>query len=149
MCCIWIRVSQLRCIAFIAVCNCTNVLDSIIFLVEPGDTIAASGTLLGQLKDELGGSFIVKFVCSGPKSYSYVTEDGQKVTKVKGLSIRSDLKDFIDFEILKAITLSGIDDDNVELKDLIPLLYDKLDDESLVERLKGLTSGRDAIHRCP
>ena len=41
-------------------------------------------TVIGLMKDELGGKIITEFVTLRPKTYSYLTDDGKKDKKAKG-----------------------------------------------------------------
>ena len=40
--------------------------------------------VIGLMKDELGGKIIMEFVTLGPKTYSYLTDDGKEDKKAKG-----------------------------------------------------------------
>ena len=39
---------------------------------------------IGLMKDELGGKIVAEFVILGPKTYSYLTDDGKQNKKAKG-----------------------------------------------------------------
>ena len=41
-------------------------------------------TIIGLMKDELGGKIITEFVTLRPKTYSYLTDDGKEDKKAKG-----------------------------------------------------------------
>ena len=43
-----------------------------------------TGDMLGELTDELGGNYITDWVRTTAKSYSYFTNKGKMVRKVKG-----------------------------------------------------------------
>jgi len=60
--------------------------DSIIY-ENNGENHVKTGDLLGEWTDELGGSYIEKFLSTGPKSYYFRTSEGQETTKVKGFTI--------------------------------------------------------------
>jgi hypothetical protein len=60
--------------------------DSIIYY-DDGKNSVKTGDLLGDWTDELGGSYIVKFLATGPKSYYYITSNGKEVIKVKGFTL--------------------------------------------------------------
>ena len=40
--------------------------------------------VIGLMKDELGGKIIMEFITLGPKTYSYLTDDGKEDKKAKG-----------------------------------------------------------------
>ena len=51
--------------------------------------------MLGELTDELDGDHIVEWVGSGPKSYSYLTNKGKMVCKVKGFTLNHENSKYI------------------------------------------------------
>ena len=62
--------------------------DSVIFQADENDILPPTGPYLGELTSELNeGDSICEFVCTGPKSYSYLTEQGDNVLKFKGFSL--------------------------------------------------------------
>ena len=61
--------------------------DSCWFVERPGGGTIPTGDSLGELTDELNGHHIVKWVGTGPKSYSYETNDGNIKCKVKGFTL--------------------------------------------------------------
>ena len=56
--------------------------DSCWFVERPGSTTIPTGDSLGELTDELGGNHIIRWVGTGPKSYSYETSGGDVKCKV-------------------------------------------------------------------
>ncbi len=64
--------------------------DSVIYRHPKGDHLGVPyGPFLGQLKDELSDDhsrYIVEFVCTGPKSYSYRDNHGRVQLKFKGIT---------------------------------------------------------------
>ena len=62
--------------------------DSVIFVSRPGDVDPKTGSVLGELTNELKkpDDYIVEFVSGGPKNYAYKTFQGEQVCKVKGFS---------------------------------------------------------------
>jgi len=76
------------------------------------------GDHLGQWTDELKeGQFIQRFVSSGPKSYSYVTNDGEKTTKLKGFTLNHETAKHLNFDSICDLVLFWADPDNHPLPD--------------------------------
>ncbi|KAK3751008.1 hypothetical protein QZH41_020166 [Actinostola sp. cb2023] len=63
--------------------------DSVFYVTHPGQTLLPLGDYLGDLTSELErpGDFIREFVSTGPKSYAYVTDQGDKEVKCKGIPL--------------------------------------------------------------
>ncbi|KAK3731364.1 hypothetical protein QZH41_007156 [Actinostola sp. cb2023] len=63
--------------------------DSIFYVTHPGQVLLPLGDYLGDLTSELKrpGDFIREFVSTGPKSYAYVTDQGEKEVKCKGIPL--------------------------------------------------------------
>ncbi|KAK3750409.1 hypothetical protein QZH41_016969 [Actinostola sp. cb2023] len=63
--------------------------DSIFYVTHPGQALLPLGDYLGDLTSELKrpGDFIREFVSTGPKSYAYVTDQGDKEVKCKGIPL--------------------------------------------------------------
>lgn len=60
--------------------------------------------MLGQLKSELKpGEKIIKFLCCGPKSYMFVTNQGRVVQHFKGISLCEDVKHALGEEFVEPI----------------------------------------------
>lgn len=79
--------------------------DSIIYERRPAEYNIPEGRYLGEWECETGGIPIVKFTSTGPKSYSYITEDGDCVTKVKGITLNSENSSLINYETMKKIAI--------------------------------------------
>lgn len=76
------------------------------------------GKYLGEWENELGdGEFIQKFVSSGPKCYSYITNKGKQVTKVKGVTLNFGNSEKIDYEAMKKIVEGKVNE--IETKQLV------------------------------
>ncbi|XP_072051856.1 uncharacterized protein [Amphiura filiformis] len=66
--------------------------DSVVFLSRPGDWEPPTGDYLGQLTDEVAphdGNHISTFVTGGCKNYSYTTDTGKTVMKVRGITLNA------------------------------------------------------------
>ena len=87
--------------------------DSIIYVSIPGDSELTVGSTLGDLADELAehgpGTFISRFVSSGPKFYAFEfrKHDGSKgyVCKLKGLRLHYRNAQKINFESIRKMIL--------------------------------------------
>lgn len=83
--------------------------DSIIYYTKEGDFEPSLGDGLGELTNELtkcDGDYIVEGVFSGPKNYSYKTNNGTTKCVVKGFSVSYITSLNINFESLKEIVLN-------------------------------------------
>jgi hypothetical protein len=58
---------------------------------------------LGQLTDELDGDYITQFVSAGPKNYSYRTNSGKEVTKVKGITFSAKNSRSVHFQSMREL----------------------------------------------
>ena len=94
--------------------------DSLIFRTKK--TVAADGTIsfenhpplgnsLGELTNELKpNTFIKEFVCSAPKSYSFITNTGKESTKFKGVTLNGLNSVKVNFKAVKELILGNIDE---------------------------------------
>jgi hypothetical protein len=77
--------------------------DSIIYEHQPNQYNIPEGRFLGEWECETAGVPIIKFTSTGPKSYSYITNEGECVTKVKGITLNSENSGLINYETMKKI----------------------------------------------
>ena len=71
------------------------------------------GDHLGQWTDELKqGQFISRFVSSGPKSYAYITNTGERTTKLKGFTLNHEVTKLLNFDSICRLVLFWADPDN-------------------------------------
>ena len=75
--------------------------DSVIYVSKPGLYEPPIGDYLGNLTDELDGDFITTFISGGPKNYSYSTNSGKKVCKVRGFTLNHANSMKINFDVMK------------------------------------------------
>ena len=61
--------------------------DSCWFIGRKGRNTIPAGDSLGELTNELEGGYITKWTGTGPKSYSYETNNGDVTCKVKGFTL--------------------------------------------------------------
>lgn len=92
--------------------------------------------LLGDWTDELTGDYIEKWLCTGPKSYSYETHKGKKCTKVKGFSLHHANAQKINGEALeklidREITHVTIEDNQITRDKITKELVNKLQTKTL------------------
>ena len=64
--------------------------DSVVYVHEPGKPDPPLGDYLGELTDELNGGYITTFMSGGPKNYGYVTNTGEAILKIRGISLTYD-----------------------------------------------------------
>ena len=64
--------------------------DSVVYVHEPGKPDPQLGDYLGELTDELNGGYITTFLSGGPKNYGYVTNTGEAILKIRGISLTYD-----------------------------------------------------------
>lgn len=90
--------------------------DSIIYLHSPGQYEPPIGNFLGDLTDELvcygSDSYIIEFVCGGPKNYAYKvytpsTNTINEVCKVKGFTLNYANSRIINFHAMKNLILNN------------------------------------------
>ncbi|KAK3753686.1 hypothetical protein QZH41_013132, partial [Actinostola sp. cb2023] len=76
--------------------------DSIFDVTHPGQTLLPLGDYLGDLTSELKrpGDFIREFVSTGPKSYAYVTDQGDKEVKCKGIPLNVTSSAVVNFKTM-------------------------------------------------
>ena len=66
--------------------------DSVVYVHEPGKPDPPLGDYLGDLTDELNGGYITTFLSGGPKNYAYITNTGEGIQKIRGLSLTMHVK---------------------------------------------------------
>ena len=84
--------------------------DSVIFVQNSGKEVLETGDLLGELTNELPSNTHIKtFLSTGPKSYSYKLNNGESVSKVKGITLNYVNSHIIDFDSMKDVVMDEID----------------------------------------
>ena len=76
--------------------------DSIMY-IDDGKNSIKNGEMLGEWTDELGGDYIEKWLCTGPKSYYYETNKGKTCTKMKGFTLHHANAEKINGEALEKL----------------------------------------------
>ena len=83
--------------------------DSVVFLSTQGMPKPPLGDYLGDLKDELPpDDHIVEFASGGPKNCGYKTHKGKEDCKVRGITLNSLGKGYVNFEVLKNNVLEDL-----------------------------------------
>ena len=90
--------------------------DSIVFISRPGEYEPPLGNFLGEFTDELTCKetgckesnctkthYITEFISAGPKNYSFKTDVGTTVCKVRGFTLNKMNKLIINFDVMKDI----------------------------------------------
>jgi len=95
--------------------------DSVIYEYNEGDNEQYTpdmGDHLGQWTNELKeGQFITHFVSSGPKSYAFVTNDGERTTKLKGFTLNHEVSRLLNFDSICRLVLFWADPEANPLPD--------------------------------
>jgi hypothetical protein len=97
--------------------------DSIIYLSDTGEQLLPTGNHMGDLNDELDGSYITEFVSggklvpllalylfSGPKQYAFRTHAGETSIKIRGFTLNSSSSRILNFFNMRNIVLQYIAD---------------------------------------
>ena len=85
--------------------------DSVIYHWKEDQTKLEIGDYLGDLKDELKGDTIVKFVSGGAKNYAYRTARGKVECKVRGFTLNVRGKEVLNYDSMKDHILSTLEDE--------------------------------------
>ena len=71
--------------------------DSVVYVHEPGKPDPP----LGDLTDELKGGYITTFISGGPKNYGYVTNTGEAILKIRGITLNYDASKTINIDVMR------------------------------------------------
>ncbi len=96
--------------------------DSVIYVSRHGMYDLPSGSMMGELTDELAdkgvGTFISRFLSGGPKfyAYEYVKPEGTKdyVCKIKGIRLNFSTKQKLNFESIRDMIVGSTENIVVE-----------------------------------
>ena len=75
--------------------------DSVVYVHEPGKPDPPLGDYLGELTDELKGGYITTFISGGPKNYAYVTNTGEAILKIRGITLNYDASKTINVDVMR------------------------------------------------
>ena len=92
--------------------------DSVIYTHEDGQYEPELGDYLGKFTSELeANEHILTLVSAGPKNYAYLTNLGNKMVKVKGISLNSAAKEVLTFDKIVEI-VKGEEEDEIVVDQL-------------------------------
>ena len=107
--------------------------DSVIFKFSPGFYCPQIGDYLGDLTSELGkGEYITTFCSTGPKSYAFTTNKGNKMCKVKGITLNFRNSLIINEETMYKIVHNHIK----EVKAMYPHMIKKVKKHAMIHNAK-------------
>ena len=89
--------------------------DSVVYVHEPGKPDPPLGDYLGELTDELPpGHHITTFISGGPKNYGYVTNTGEAILKIRGITLTYDASKTINVDVMRHLVELYVDYDEQE-----------------------------------
>ena len=83
--------------------------DSVVYVHEPGKPDPPLGDYLGELTDELKGDHITTFISGGPKNYAYVTNTGEAILKIRGITLNYDACKTINVDVMRHLVELYVD----------------------------------------
>ena len=114
--------------------------DSVVYVHEPGKPDPPLGDYLGELTDELKGDYITTFLSGGPKNYGYVTNTGEAVLKIRGISLTHDATKILNINTMRDLVDSYVIDGDRHEKVTITIPYkitrDKKEKNIVTKRTK-------------
>ena len=101
------RIKMYRTLELLGNSLCYMDTDSVLFIKRPGGYTPPIGVYMGDFGSELdSGKYICRWVCGGPKNYSYKTVKAEK----NGLNIKNVVKGFtLDFATSEIINFDSIE----------------------------------------
>ena len=85
--------------------------DSVVYVHEPSKPDPPLGDYLGDLTDELNGGYITTFISGGPKNYGYITNTGETILKIRGISLTYDACKTINITTMRELVELYVDYD--------------------------------------
>ena len=114
--------------------------DSVVYVHEPGKPDPPLGDYLGDLTDELNGGYITTFLSGGPKNYGYVTNTGEAILKIRGISLTYDATKILNINTMRDLVDSYVVDGDRHEKVTINIPYkitrDKKEKNIVTKRTK-------------
>ena len=114
--------------------------DSVVYVHEPGKPDPPLGDYLGELTDELNGDYITTFISGGPKNYGYVTNTGEVILKIRGITLTYDACKTININTMRELVDSYVVDGDRHEKVTITIPYkitrDKKEKNIVTKRTK-------------
>ena len=114
--------------------------DSVVYIHQPGKPDPPLGNYLGELTDELKGDYITTFISGGPKNYGYVTNTGEAILKIRGISLTYDATLTLNVNTMRDLVESYVIDGDRNEKVTITIPYkitrDKKEKNIVTKRTK-------------
>ena len=114
--------------------------DSVVYIHQPGKPDPPLGDYLGDLTDELKGGYITTFLSGGPKNYGYVTNTGEAILKIRGISLTYDATKTLNINTMRDLVDSYVVDGDRHEKLTINIPYkitrDKMEKNIVTKRTK-------------
>ena len=114
--------------------------DSVVYVHEPSKPDPPLGDYLGELTDELNGDYITTFISGGPKNYGYVTNTGEAILKIRGISLTYDASLTLNINTMRDLVDSYVIDGDHHEKVTITIPYkitrDKKEKNIVTKRTK-------------
>ena len=114
--------------------------DSVIYIHQPGKPDPPLGDYLGELTDELNGDYITTFISGGPKNYGYITNTGEAILKIRGITLTYDATKKINVNTMRDLVDSYVIDGDRHEKVTINIPYkitrDKKEKNIVTKRTK-------------
>ena len=114
--------------------------DSVVYVHEPSKPDPPLGDYLGELTDELNGGYITTFLSGGPKNYGYVTNTGEAILKIRGISLTYDATKTLNIGTMRDLVDSYVIDGDRHEKVTITIPYkitrDKKEKNIVTKRTK-------------
>ena len=113
--------------------------DSVVYVHEPGKPDPPLGDYLGELTDELKGGYITTFISGGPKNYGYVTNTGEAILKIRGITLNYDASKTINVDVMRHLVDLYVDchiQDKVTINIPYKITRDKKEQNIVTKRTK-------------
>ena len=113
--------------------------DSVVYVHEPSKPDPPLGDYLGELTDELKGDYITTFISGGPKNYSYVTNTGEAIVKIRGITLNYDASKTIKVDVMRHLVELYVDchiQDKVTVNIPYKITRDKKEKNIVTKRTK-------------
>ena len=113
--------------------------DSVVYVHEPGKPDPPLGDYLGELTDELKGDHITTFLSGGPKNYGYVTNTGEAILKIRGITLNYDASKTINVDVMRHLVELYVDcniQDKVTINIPYKITRDKKEKNIVTKRTK-------------
>ena len=113
--------------------------DSVVYVHEPSKPDPPLGDYLGELTDELKGDHITTFLSGGPKNYAYVTNTGEAILKIRGITLNYDASKTINVDVMRHLVELYVDchiQDKVTVNIPYKITRDKKEKNIVTKRTK-------------